>query len=1049
MSGGDIYSMYGGGGPFGAAPRPRPSAKPKPKTKPKPKPVVVIPREPEEAALLQSARIKLSTIDQEAMKKLRSTMTMLDLDYTTGSSSASGSDSPASLRFPPEGQKIMSRSKGKGREVVDQAGPADLDTVRSRRSTLSRELRMPDKERRMEVEHSSRGDEETRGSSSQQQTPRPLRRGNANKEELNIDPVPAADVNIHYRIAVLGHEGVGKTTVIGRALRTRGVSQPSSTLTAGDFQVSTSQTRMQPGGKLKEARQVEFLEARIDVLQPIEGRPAVWPEGFPEISGVLLFYDATKRRTLEGVKEAVESLARAGIPVVILACKSDPEVEREVDAPAGNAIGEPHNVGLIEVTTLSSEGKSKMRNALRWLIYKLEQRQSKEHRKYVSISPLSIPAIPLASPSLASTTKEDLISPESAVSSLDRRPWHKKATSMTPTEISSILDGQGSESAHRSNGDGSAKGVQVPEDDETQTNETASFPGAAKDEIAVQEVAEPRAETANDRPAGYASEAPSYLTITELLNRLFTAIATSQDDTFVQAFFMTYRRFMRPDDLIQAFSKRLRDVQEYGIPRDSKQWITMKLTGALVDWTARYPGDLEDESTQSEFRSMLSLILDITYLAHLTGELIMVELSLVEVVDLDRSWSLRPPPTSLPPMIPPPPTPRPSVESPSSASEPPVALPHAKAQSLMVECGVMDDYDSGPGESEAPTPSHDRTPSSRSVSMSSLALDRELKRASTASGSLDERFGTRSLGSGSSTAVADDMASISVGGGYHRWTRAVHMLLTMESPALATELTRLQWNIFARIRPRDILRHDLGKETDGPVGRSITFFNHLSRWVSTLILAHQKAKYRARAVERFILLAIQLRQLRNYDTLYAVVSGIREASIERLSATHAMVISSPETEREFSDCLSLVDPKGGYAAYRRSLSDDLTDGQCAIPLMTSVLGLVNRLQSVRPEDTKDAEGGGPGGDPTTLVQWDKFAKFAEILGVVPACQALGPLVRTGNGASDLSDKVRRIIDETAVISDEDGLWERSQMLEPSGGGSVGGRVLRRLATLGF
>lgn len=73
----------------------------------------------------------------------------------------------------------------------------------------------------------------------------------------------------------------------------------------------------------------------------------------------------------------VDKLSQKGAPMIVLACKSDPEVPLEVDAAYGNSLGEPYNVGLIEVTALSAEGKSKMRNGLRWLLFKLEQRSRK------------------------------------------------------------------------------------------------------------------------------------------------------------------------------------------------------------------------------------------------------------------------------------------------------------------------------------------------------------------------------------------------------------------------------------------------------------------------------------------------------------------------------------------------------------------------------------------------------------------------------------------------------------------------------------------------
>jgi hypothetical protein len=67
-----------------------------------------------------------------------------------------------------------------------------------------------------------------------------------------------------------------------------------------------------------------------------------------------------------------------GRPAVMFACKSDPSPGiLEVDPSEADVIGQPINVGLIEVTEMTSDGKSKMRNGLRWLLYKLEQR----HRK--------------------------------------------------------------------------------------------------------------------------------------------------------------------------------------------------------------------------------------------------------------------------------------------------------------------------------------------------------------------------------------------------------------------------------------------------------------------------------------------------------------------------------------------------------------------------------------------------------------------------------------------------------------------------------------------
>lgn len=72
---------------------------------------------------------------------------------------------------------------------------------------------------------------------------------------------------------------------------------------------------------------------------------------------------------------------------------------------------------------------------------------------------------------------------------------------------------------------------------------------------------------------------------------------------------------------------------------------------------------------------------------------------------------------------------------------------------------------------------------------------------------------------------------------------------------------------------------------------------------------------------------------------------------------------------------------------------------------TTIIGLVNRLQAVRPEDIREEDG---------RIQWDKFAKFGEYLSVIPECQAKGaPVLGT------VSPALKAIIQETPVITDED------------------------------
>jgi hypothetical protein len=105
-----------------------------------------------------------------------------------------------------------------------------------------------------------------------------------------------------------------------------------------------------------------------------------------------------------------------------------------------------------------------------------------------------------------------------------------------------------------------------------------------------------------------------------------------------------------------------------------------------------------------------------------------------------------------------------------------------------------------------------------------------------------------------------------------------------------------------------------------------------------MILASPKAKHRARMYERFTLIAHSLRRLHNYDSLYAVISGMQETSIHRLSQTHSLVQLGSGIEKDWQSHLKLMDPRGGYTHYRRALQADLSHDRAAIPLMSVKVG---------------------------------------------------------------------------------------------------------------
>ena len=404
--------------------------------------------------------------------------------------------------------------------------------------------------------------------------------------------------------------------------------------------------------------------------------------------------------------------------------------------------------------------------------------------------------------------------------------------------------------------------------------------------------------------ASDAPDPPAYVSLEDLFGQLFGKIVSAADEAFVDAFFMTYRRFCPQHELMQEFFDRLSEVEAHAVSKDIKVWALMKsvyaswqhkhilncrITGALVKWSHAYPGDLKDDQTHALFLRIIHLNLKHTFMAHMTEDLVKVEQNLDNVVDVDTSWTIK-------------------VKSGSLAL--------SSTSELVIDTEVLYDFDSAIEKSSISTPFKEST---GSVSSTSLAAD------ANESGSLPRNR------SGSEPRYPLDLRQEDAGPS--KWTGAVQTVLAAEPRTFAAELTRMQWELFSSIRPRDVLRHDLGKEKEGPVGKAIDFFNHLSRWVSTLILASPKARQRAKVYEQFVQISRQLRRSNNYDSLYAVITGMQETSVHRLGATHALVQVSPSAEKDFQSHLKLMDPRGGYVHYRRALQADISHGRPAIPLL--------------------------------------------------------------------------------------------------------------------
>ncbi|XP_055981174.1 ras guanyl-releasing protein 3 [Sorex fumeus] len=143
----------------------------------------------------------------------------------------------------------------------------------------------------------------------------------------------------------------------------------------------------------------------------------------------------------------------------------------------------------------------------------------------------------------------------------------------------------------------------------------------------------------------------------------------------------------------------------------------------------------------------------------------------------------------------------------------------------------------------------------------------------------------------------------------------------LEPVELAEHLTFLEHKSFRRISFTDYQSYVIhGCLDNNPtLERSIALFNGISKWVQLMVLSKPTPQQRAEVITKFINVAKKLLQLKNFNTLMAVVGGLSHSSISRLKETHSHL--SSEVTKNWNEMTELVSSNGNYCNYRKAFAD--------------------------------------------------------------------------------------------------------------------------------
>lgn len=143
----------------------------------------------------------------------------------------------------------------------------------------------------------------------------------------------------------------------------------------------------------------------------------------------------------------------------------------------------------------------------------------------------------------------------------------------------------------------------------------------------------------------------------------------------------------------------------------------------------------------------------------------------------------------------------------------------------------------------------------------------------------------------------------------------------LEPIELAEHLTFLEHKSFRRISFTDYQSYVIHGclENNPTLERSIALFNGISKWVQLMVLSKPSPQQRAEVITKFINVAQKLLQLKNFNTLMAVVGGLSHSSISRLKETHSHL--SSEVSKNWNEMTELVSSNGNYCNYRKAFAD--------------------------------------------------------------------------------------------------------------------------------
>ncbi|KAM6984378.1 rap guanine nucleotide exchange factor 6 isoform 4-T4 [Tautogolabrus adspersus] len=146
-------------------------------------------------------------------------------------------------------------------------------------------------------------------------------------------------------------------------------------------------------------------------------------------------------------------------------------------------------------------------------------------------------------------------------------------------------------------------------------------------------------------------------------------------------------------------------------------------------------------------------------------------------------------------------------------------------------------------------------------------------------------------------------------------------LLQLSTMEVAAQLSMRDFELFRNIESTEYV-DDLFKLDSSMISGSLKQFeeviNQETFWVATEILKESNAMKRMKTIKHFIKIALHCRECKNFNSMFAIISGLNLAPVARLRSSWEKLPS--KYEKLFGDLQDVFDPSRNMSKYRNILS---------------------------------------------------------------------------------------------------------------------------------